>query len=403
MTEEVKKVVLAYSGGLDTSIIINWLKETYGCEVVAFIADVGQGDEVKPIKKKAIKSGAVKAVVKDLREEFARDFVFPMLRASAVYEGTYLLGTAIARPLIAKAHMEVVADTGADAVSHGATGKGNDQVRFELAYYAIDPHISVIAPWRIWDLKGRKDLLKYAKKHGIDVTASRKKPYSIDRNLFHISFEGGSIEDLEKEPPAATYVMSVPPERAPNRATFIDIDFVAGDPVAIDGKKISPGKLIEKLNDIGGRNAIGRADCVESRITGMKSRGIYETPGGTILHVGRRAIESIAMDREVMDLRDSLISRYAKLVYYGYWYAPEREALQKLVDEATRCVTGTVRLKLYKGNIIIISRKSDSSLYHPDFVTFEEDTVYDQRDAGGFIKINALRLKLKAMMEQKRR
>ncbi len=403
MKGSVKKVVLAYSGGLDTSIIIHWLKENYGCKVVAFVADIGQGSEVKPLRAKALKSGAEAVYIKDLKEEFARDFVFPMLRAGAVYEGTYLLGTSIARPLIAKAQMDVAREVRADAVSHGATGKGNDQVRFELAYYSIDPHIKVIAPWRIWDLKGRSDLIAYAKEHGISVAATKKKPYSIDRNLFHISFEGGILEDLEKEPPEDTYVMTVPPEKAPDKATYVTIGFKDGDPVSVNGRKLSPAKLLENLNRLGRRNAIGRVDCVESRIVGMKSRGIYETPGGTILHVGRRAIESIAMDGEIMHLRDSLTSRYAELVYYGYWYSPEREALQKLMDEASRGVTGTVRLKLYKGNVIVAGRKSDNSLYHPDFATFEEDTVYDQKDADGFIKISALRLKLKAMMERRRR
>ncbi len=397
--KKVKRAVLAYSGGLDTSVIIQWLKEEYGCDVVAYVADVGQGAEIKPLKKKALKSGASKVFIKDLKEEFVRDFVFPMLRAGAIYEGNYMLGTAIARPIIAKAQMEVVRATRADAVSHGATGKGNDQVRFELACYSIDPHIKVIAPWREWDLKSRSDLLRYAKKHKIDVTVSKKKPYSIDRNLLHTSFEGGILEDTWKTPKEDMFLMTVSPEKAPNRPTYIELDYENGDPVRLNGKKMTPAKLLAKLNDIAGRNGIGRADCVESRVVGMKSRGIYETPGGTVLHEARRAVEALTMDREVMKVRDGVMARYAELVYYGYWFAPERVALQKLVDEATSCVHGTVKLKLYKGNVIIAGRKSDNSLYHPDFATFEEDTVYDQRDAEGFIKISALRLKIRSMME----
>ncbi len=403
MGEKVRRTVLAYSGGLDTSVIIQWLKENYGCDVVAFVADVGQGSEVRPLRSKALKSGASKVFVKDLKEEFVRDFVFPMLRAGAVYEGNYLLGTSIARPIIAKAQMEVVRATRADAVSHGATGKGNDQVRFELTCYAINPHIRVIAPWREWELKSRSDLIRYAKKHDIPINTTKRKPYSIDRNLFHTSFEGGILEDTWKEPREDMFLMTVAPEKAPGKATYIEIGFKDGDPVTINGKKLSPAKLLDKLNRLGGKNGIGRADCVESRIVGMKSRGIYETPGGTILHVARRAVEAITMDREVMRVRDSLMSRYAELVYYGYWYSPEREAMQKLVDEAAFCVTGTVRLKLYKGNVIIAGRKSENSLYHPDFATFEEDTVYNQRDADGFIKINALRLKIRSMMASRRK
>jgi argininosuccinate synthase len=402
-SKKIKRVVLAYSGGLDTSVIIEWLKENYNCEVIAFAADVGQGSEVKPLKKKALKSGAKQAFVKDLKEEFVKDFVFPMLRAAAVYEGGYLLGTSIARPIIARAQMDVARAVGADAVCHGATGKGNDQVRFELTYYAIDPNIKVIAPWREWDMKGRSDLIRYAKKHSIPISASKKKPYSIDRNLFHISFEGGSLEDLTKETPMDTYVMTVPLEKARNKAEYVTLEYKNGDAVAINGKRLSPAKLLHRLNLLGGRNAIGRVDCVESRFVGMKSRGVYETPGGTILHEARKGIESITMDREVMHLRDSLVSRYADLIYYGYWYSPEREALQALVDSAARGVSGIVKLKLYKGNAIIVSRDSKRSLYSPDFATFEEDTVYDQKDAEGFIKINALRLRLRALMQGKRR
>lgn len=401
-TKKIKKVVLAYSGGLDTSVIIDWLRENYGCEVVAFAADVGQGEELKPLRKKALKSGASRFFVSDLKEEFVRDYVFPMLRAGAVYEGGYLLGTSIARPVIAKAQMDVARKVGADAVCHGATGKGNDQVRFELAYYAIDPKIKVIAPWREWDMKGRSDLMKYAKERGISVSASGKKPYSMDRNLLHLSFEGGVLEDLSKEPPPDTYVMTVPPSSAPNKPSYVEVGLKRGVPVTINGKRMSPAKLLNRLNIIGGRNAIGRVDCVESRYVGMKSRGIYETPGGTILHEARRAVEGMTMDREVMNLRDSLVSRYSEMVYNGYWFSPERMALQALVDEASKCVTGTVKLKLYKGNVTITSRKAPCSLYDPELSTFEADTVYDQADAEGFIKINALRLKLGALMGKKR-
>ena len=403
MTKKVKRVVLAYSGGLDTSVIIQWLKETYGCEVVAIDDDIGQGAEVKPLRKKALASGASHVVIKDMKEEFVRDYVFPMLRASAVYEGQYLLGTSIARPIIAKGQMDAAKKFKADAVSHGATGKGNDQVRFELAYYSINPHIKVVAPWREWEMKGRADLIKYAKSHGIHVPVTKRNPYSTDRNLFHISFEGGVLEDTWKEAPEEMFVMSVSPEKAPQKATYVEIGFKKGDPVTINGKRLSPAKLLERLNKLGGRNGIGRDDCVESRYVGMKSRGVYETPGGTILHKARRAMESITMDREVMHLRDSLISRYSEIVYYGYWFSPEREALQALVDEAAMSVTGKVRLKLYKGNVIVAGRDAPDSLYHPHFATFEEDTVYDQSDAEGFIKINSLRLKLKAMTERKSR
>ncbi len=397
MTEKIKKVVLAYSGGLDTSVIINWLKENYGCEVVAFVADVGQGSEIKPLTKKALKSGASEVHVVDIREEFTKDFVFPMLRAAAVYEGTYLMGTSIARPIISKAWMEVVKKSGADAIAHGATGKGNDQVRFELACYAIDPHIKVIAPWRIWDLKGREDLIAYAKKHKIHITVSKKKPYSIDRNLFHVSYEGGVLEDPAVAAPEDMFQITVSPEAAPDKATNVTIGYEAGDPVSINGKRLSPAKLLDRLNKLAGKNGIGRVDMVESRYVGMKSRGVYETPGGTVLHFARRAVESLSMDRECIKLRDSMISRYSELVYNGYWFSPEREAIQALVDETVKGVTGTVKLKLYKGTMTIMSRKADNSLYHPDYATFEEDAVYNQRDAGGFIKVNALRLKLLGM------
>jgi argininosuccinate synthase len=399
MGKGIKRTVLAYSGGLDTSVIIKWLKERYGCEVVAFVADVGQGvGELKGLKQKAIRTGAKSIFIKDLKEEFARDFVFPMLRAGAVYEGSYLLGTSIARPLIAKAQMDVARKVRADSVSHGATGKGNDQVRFELTYYAIDPHIKVIAPWREWEMKGREDLIRYAKAHGIPVPVTKKKPYSSDRNLFHISFEGGILEDPWAEPREDMFVLSVSPEKAPARPTYVEVGIKDGDPVTINNRKLSPAKLLEKLNTLGGANGIGRVDMVESRYVGMKSRGVYETPGGTILHAARRAVESLAMDRDLMHLRDGLVSRYSELVYYGYWYSPERRALQAFMDEAASGVTGVARLKLYKGNVIVVGRKADKSLYHPDFATFEEDTVYNQKDAEGFIKINALRLKIDSMI-----
>jgi len=397
---KIQKVVLAYSGGLDTSVIIKWLVENYDCEVIAFAADLGQGEELAPLKKKAIRTGASKIYIQDLKEEFVRNFIFPMLRAGAVYEGRYLLGTSIARPLIAKAQMEIAKKEKADAVCHGSTGKGNDQVRFELAYYAFNPHIKVIAPWREWDMKSRTDLIDYAESHDIPVTATKAKPYSSDRNLFHISFEGGILEDPWAEPPEDMFVLSVSPERAPNKPTYVEIYFKDGNPVAVNGKKMSPAKLLSELNKLGGKNGVGRVDVVENRYVGMKSRGVYETPGGTILHAARRAVESITMDREVMHLRDSLIPRYSELVYYGYWYSPEREMLQNMIDKAAKGVTGTARLKLYKGNCDVVGRKSDKSLYHPDFATFEEDVVYDQKDAEGFIKLNALRLKIKAMVER---
>ena len=397
MGKNIKRAVLAYSGGLDTSVIISWLKETYGCEVVAYVADIGQGAETKGLREKAAKSGAKSFHMVDLKEEFVKDFVFPMLRAGAVYEGEYLLGTAIARPLIAKAQMAIARKVKADTVVHGATGKGNDQVRFELAYYAIDPHINVVAPWREWDMKGRVDLLHYAAARGISVPVTKKKHYSSDRNLFHLSFEGGVLEDPWVEPPDDMFRMTVAPERAPDKVRYIEIGFKNGDPVRIDSKRYSAAKLLGKLNDIGGANGIGRVDIVENRYVGMKSRGIYETPGGTILHKALRAVESITMDRDVLHLRESLSPRYAELVYNGYWYSPERDALQALIDRAAVGVTGVARLKLYKGNVTVVGRKADKSLYHPDFATFEEDTVYDQKDAEGFIKVNALRLKIDSM------
>ncbi len=398
MGNKVKRTVLAYSGGLDTSVIIEWLKETYGSEVIAFVADVGQGTEINGLKEKALKSGAKSIHILDLKEEFVKDFVFPMLRCGAVYEGSYMLGTSIARPLIAKAQMEIARKVNADSVSHGATGKGNDQIRFELTYYAIDPHINVIAPWREWDLKGRADLLRYAKQRSIDVPVTKKKPYSMDRNLFHLSFEGGVLEDPWKAPKEDMFVMTVSPEKAPSRPTYVEIEFCKGDPVKVNGKSLTPATLMEHLNKLGGRNGIGRVDIVESRYVGMKSRGVYETPGGEILHEGRRAVESLTMDRDLMHLRDTLMPRYAELIYNGYWYSPERKAMQAFIDESAGSVTGTVRLKLYKGNVTVVGRKAPTSLYRPDFATFEEDAVYDQKDANGFIKVNALRLKINSMI-----
>ncbi|MBP1714249.1 MAG: argG [Deltaproteobacteria bacterium] len=401
MKEKVKKVVLAYSGGLDTSVIVRWLVDTYGCEVVGFVADVGQEEELTGLKEKGVNSGASKVIIEDLREEFVRDFVFPMLRANAVYEGSYLMGTSIARPLIAKRQVEIAAAEGADAVSHGATGKGNDQVRFELTYLALNPHIKIIAPWKIWDFKSRTDLIAYAQKHGIPVPVTAKKPYSSDRNLLHISFEGGILEDPWLEPGEEMFLLSRSPEKAPDKAVYVEIDFEAGNPVAVNGKRLSPAQLLTEVNRLGGENGIGRVDIVENRYVGMKSRGVYETPGGTLLHAAHRAVESITLDREVMHLRDSLIPRYAEMVYYGYWYSPEREVLQKMIDEGQRPVNGTTRLKLYKGNCTVVGRKSARTLYSSDFATFEEDQVYNQKDAEGFIRLNALRLRIQALVREK--
>ncbi|HKY63305.1 MAG TPA: argininosuccinate synthase [bacterium] len=399
MSPSIKKVVLAYSGGLDTSVIIKWLIERYQCEVVAFAADLGQGEELSPLKEKAIKTGASKIYIEDLKEEFVRDFVFPMLRANAVYEGSYLLGTSIARPLIAKKQIEIAEKEKADAVSHGATGKGNDQVRFELTYYALKPGIQVIAPWRDWNFKSRSDLIEYAEKNGIPVPVSKAKPYSSDRNLLHISFEGGILEDPWNEPPADMFLLSKSPEAAPDKPTVIEVEYEKGNPVAVNGQKLSPANLLAKLNELGGENGVGRVDLVENRFVGMKSRGVYETPGGTILHTAHRAIESITLDREVLKIRDSLIPTYAAQIYNGFWYAPEREMLQNLIDDVQQRVSGVARLKLYKGNVTVLGRKSPNSLFSEDFATFEKDTVYNQKDAEGFIKINALRLKIRSLMK----
>jgi argininosuccinate synthase len=394
---KVNKVVLAYSGGLDTSVILRWLKEQYDCEVIAFCADLGQGEDLSAIKRKAIQTGASKVIVGDLKEEFVKDFVFPMLRGNAVYEGSYLLGTSIARPLIAKGQIEVAGKERADAVSHGATGKGNDQVRFELTYYALKPNVKVIAPWRIWDLNARSSLIAYARRHGIPVPVTKARPYSTDRNLFHISYEGGILEDPWKEPPEEMFAWTRPIQKTPNRPEYIEIDYQRGDPVALNGRRLSPAKLLDRLNGFGAKHGIGRVDVVENRYVGMKSRGVYETPGGTLLHAAHRGLESITLDREVMRLRDSLVPRFAEMIYYGYWFAPEREVLQKAIDASQANVSGRVRLKLFKGTVTVAGRKSDASLYDPDMATFEADEVYRQADAEGFIRLNALRLRLRRL------
>jgi argininosuccinate synthase len=396
----VKKAVLAYSGGLDTSVILRWLQEAYGCEVVTFTADLGQGEELEPARNKALLMGIKpeNIFIDDLREEFVRDFVFPMFRANALYEGQYLLGTSIARPLIAKRQIEIANATGADAVAHGATGKGNDQVRFELGYYALRPDITVIAPWREWDLTSRTKLLEFAEKNQIPIAKDKRgeAPFSVDANLLHSSSEGKLLEDPWQEPDEMVYQRTISPEAAPDKATYIEIDFEKGDAVAIDGKRLSPATLLAKLNYLGKANGIGRLDLVENRFVGMKSRGVYETPGGTILHAAHRGIESLTLDRGAMHLKEELMPRYAELVYYGFWFSPEREMLQALIDKSQESVTGTVRLKLYKGNTTVVGRKSPVSLYSLQHVTFEDDAgAYDQRDAEGFIKLNALRLKLR--------
>ena len=393
---DVKKVVLAYSGGLDTSIILKWLQETYACEVVTFTADLGQGEELEPARKKAEMMGIEEIYIEDLRETFVGDYVFPMFRANAVYEGTYLLGTAIARPLIAKRQIEIARETGADAVCHGATGKGNDQVRFELSYYALQPDIKVIAPWREWDLTSRSTLIDFAQKHQIPIAKDKRgeAPFSVDANLLHTSAEGKVLEDPWVTPEEYVYSRSVAPEAAPDRPTLVEIDFEQGDAVAIDGQRLSAAALLTRLNELGGANGIGRLDLVEGRFVGMKSRGVYETPGGTILLAAHRAMESITLDRGAMHLKDELMPRYAELIYNGFWFAPEREMLQAAIDQSQTNVTGRVRLKLYKGNVVVEGRQSPKSLYSMEHVTFEEDSVYDQRDAEGFIKLNALRLRL---------
>ena len=396
MSGDVKKVVLAYSGGLDTSVILRWLGDTYGCEVVTFTADIGQGDELEPARERAESLGIREIFVEDLREEFVRDYVFPMFRANALYEGTYLLGTAIARPLIAKRQIEIADAVGADAVAHGATGKGNDQVRFELAYHALNPGITIIAPWREWDLDSRTKLIEYAEQHGIPTpTDSRgEAPYSTDANLLHISYEGKALEDPWVEPDESLFQRTVAPEEAPDAPTYLEIGFDTGDPVAVDGEPLSPAALLERLNDVAGANGVGRVDMVENRFVGMKARGVYETPGGTVLLAARRAMESITLDRGAQHLKDEVMPRYAEMVYNGFWFSPEREMLQAAIDQTQANVTGTVRVKLYKGNVAVVGRKAPNSLYDQEMATFEADSVYDQRDAEGFIKLNALRLRL---------
>ncbi len=393
----IKKTVLAYSGGLDTSIILRWLQEVYRCEVVTFTADLGQGEELESARAKAEALGVTEIFIEDLREEFVRDYVYPMFRANALYEGVYLLGTSIARPLIAKRQIEIARQVGADAVAHGATGKGNDQVRFEIGYYALDPEIRIIAPWREWDMASREDLVRYAERHRLDIPLDKRgaAPYSTDANLLHISYEGKALEDPWVGPNEEMFTRSVAPELAPDKPTLVEIDFEAGDAVAVDGEALSPAALLTRLNELAGTNGIGRVDIVENRFVGMKSRGVYETPGGTILLLAHRAIESLCLDRGASHLKDELMPRYAELIYNGFWFSPEREMIQAAIDESQKLVTGAVRLKLYKGNVIVEGRKSPTSLYSEDHATFEADTVYDQRDAEGFIKLNALRLRLR--------
>ncbi len=400
MKSPVKTVVLAYSGGLDTSVILTWIKETYGAEVIAFTADIGQGEEVEEAKTKAMATGAKAAYAVDLQEEFVRDFVFPVLRSGALYEGYYLLGTSFARPLIAKHMVEIAEREGADAVSHGATGKGNDQVRFELSAYALAPDIRVIAPWREWDLKGREDCIVYLQERDISVPITREKPYSMDANLFHISYEGGVLEDPWNEPPAGMWRRTVDPEAAPDEARIVEIAFEHGDPVAIDGERLGPVELLSTANEIAGAHGVGRVDIVENRFVGMKSRGCYETPGGTLLFHAHKAVEQVTLDRQVLRMRDEMVPAYAQAVYDGFWYAPERVAMQTFMDHVQRPVTGVARLKLYKGAVSVLGRKSPNSLYRQDVVTFEEDDVYDQSDADGFIKLNALRLRIARQLEQ---
>ncbi|MEJ2096759.1 MAG: argininosuccinate synthase [Deltaproteobacteria bacterium] len=401
MSTHVKKVVLAYSGGLDTSVILKWLIETYACEVVTFSADIGQDDDMAHVRENAVKTGASKVYVEDLKEEFVRDYVFPAFKANIIYEGQYLLGTSLARPLIAKRQIEIAEMEGADGVSHGATGKGNDQVRFELGYLALKPQIKIIAPWREWHLNSRTALMDFAKKHGINVPTTHKKPYSTDGNLLHKSYEGGILEDPWAQPPDDIFSLSVSPEEAPDEPERIEISFENGTPVAVDGQKMSPAVLLAELNRLGGKHGIGRIDIVENRFVGMKSRGVYETPGGTILRIAHMAMESITMDREVMHLRDSMIPKYAELIYNGFWFSPERELLQRLIDESQTGVSGVVRLKLYKGNCVVLGRKSETSLYREDFATFENDDVYHQKDAEGFIRLNALRLRIRKLARER--
>ena len=398
---DVKKIVLAYSGGLDTSVILKWLAEEYGCPVVAYAADVGQTEDWDGIREKGMATGADKVIISDLREEFVSDYIFPAFRCNAIYEGKYLLGTSLARPIIGKEQVRIAHQEGADAVSHGATGKGNDQVRFELAYLGIDPSLKIIAPWRIWDLNSRTKLEEFARKHNIPVPTSKKNPYSSDENILHISFEGGLLEDPWNEPDEEMYKLSVSPENAPDKPTYIEIDFEQGNPVAIDGERMDPLPLFERLNKVAGENGIGRLDLLENRFVGMKSRGVYETPGGTLLREAHMDLETLTMDREVMRIRDSLIPQYAQMVYNGFWFSPERELLQVTMDESQKTVNGRVRMKLYKGNCFAVGKKSDNSLYQESFATFEEDDVYNQADAGGFIRLNGLRLQIAAMQNRR--
>jgi len=400
MKKQIDQVVLAYSGGLDTSVILKWLIETYQCQVIAFAADLGQGEELDPVREKALATGASKVYIDDLQEEFVRDFVFPAFRAGAIYESQYLLGTSLARPLIAKRQVEIARENGAQAVSHGATGKGNDQVRFELSYQALAPDLTIIAPWREWDLNSREALIAFAEKHGIPVPVTKERPYSCDRNLLHLSFEGGILEDPWAEPPQDMFVLTVSPEKAPDQPQVITLGFKAGDPVSIDGEELSPARLLARLNQLGGKHGIGRVDMVENRYVGMKSRGVYETPGGTIMRAAHLALESLCLDREVLRLRDSLLTTYSELVYYGYWYSPEMELLQGFMDKAQEPVEGEVRLKLYKGGVTVLGRRSPYSLYRPDIATFEADQVYDQSDATGFIRLNGLRLRIRHALAQ---
>ncbi len=392
----MKKIVLAYSGGLDTSVILGWLRKEYDAEVVAYCADVGQGEELEPVRAKAAAAGACDCVIDDLREEFVRDYVFPVLRANATYEAGYLLGTSIARPLIAKRQVEIAREHGADAVSHGATGKGNDQVRFELTFAALAPDLAIIAPWRTWEFEGREDLIRYAEQNDIAIPVSREKPYSCDRNLLHMSFEGGILEDPWQEPYDDMFVLTRSPQDAPSEPQYVEIEYEAGNAVALDGERLSPADLLTRLNEMGGRHGVGRIDIVENRFVGMKSRGVYETPGGTILYIAHQAVESLTLDREAMHLRDSLVPRYAEMVYNGFWFAPEREMLQALVDESQKPVSGVARLKLYRGNVTIVGRRADRSLYDPDIASFDEAGGYDQADATGFISLAGLRLRTRA-------
>ncbi len=398
----VKKIVLAYSGGLDTSVILKWLAQEYGCPIVAYAADIGQKEDWQAVRDKGMATGAEKVIISDLQKEFVEDYIFPAFRSNAIYEGSYLLGTSLARPLISKEQVRIAAEEGADAVSHGATGKGNDQVRFELAYLGLDPSLKIIAPWRTWDLNSRSKLLQFAKEYDIPVPVTKEKPYSSDENLLHISYEGGVLEDPWNEPDDAMFSMTVSPEDAPDKPTYVEISFERGNPVAINGKQMEPLELFNRLNELGGANGVGRLDLVENRFVGMKSRGVYETPGGTVLRAAHRDLETITMDREVMKIRDSLVPRYSELIYNGFWFSPERELLQVTMDASQQAVNGTVRLKLYKGNCVPAGRKSDQSLYQEDYATFEEDEVYNQDDATGFIKLNGLRLQIQALQNKSR-